>query len=433
MRILFVSDLYPPIWVGGYELNCAEMAEGLRARGHHVEVLTSAYRAEQVHAPETGVYRLLQFKSNLRRPKTADMTGVGRNRITVQLHNVRIIRRIIAQVRPDVLVFWGGHELGRGLLSAAEQRCRVVYFLADNWLTLELGIDQRPWRYRASRRLYDLALRVLGIPSGAVRRDHLIFVSRALQNQYAGLGIDVRKGTVIHLGIAEEFARFQPQHILRRTPDEPPRVLYTGQLVAAKGVLTLIKALAQLRTRPGLEQTRLTLAGGVHHETFGAALRAEIHALGLDDAVEFAGRLPRAELPALFSRHDVQAFTSEWQEPFALSLLEGMASGIPVVSTLRGGSAEVIRDGANARAFAAGDPADLADKLAWVLSHPQEAAALGRTASAEIRQCCTLRSELDALEAYLQNMVAGGPPDAPAAARTEEHGAPRERAGTGAG
>jgi glycosyltransferase involved in cell wall biosynthesis len=398
-----------------------------------VEVLTSAYRAEQVHAPETGVYRLLQFKSNLRRPKTADMTGVGRNRITVQLHNVRIIRRIIAQVRPDVLVFWGGHELGRGLLSAAEQRCRVVYFLADNWLTLELGIDQRPWRYRASRRLYDLALRVLGIPSGAVRRDHLIFVSRALQNQYAGLGIDVRKGTVIHLGIAEEFARFQPQHILRRTPDEPPRVLYTGQLVAAKGVLTLIKALAQLRTRPGLEQTRLTLAGGVHHETFGTALRAEIHALGLDDAVEFAGRLPRAELPALFSRHDVQAFTSEWQEPFALSLLEGMASGIPVVSTLRGGSAEVIRDGANARAFAAGDPADLADKLAWVLSHPQEAAALGRTASAEIRQCCTLRSELDALEAYLQNMVAGGPPDAPAAARTEEHGAPRERAGTGAG
>jgi len=107
MRILFVSDLYPPIWVGGYELNCAEMAEGLRARGHQVEILTSAYRAEQVHEPEEGVYRLLQFKSNLRRPKTADVTGVGRNRLTVQLHNVRTIRRIIRQVRPEVLVFWG--------------------------------------------------------------------------------------------------------------------------------------------------------------------------------------------------------------------------------------------------------------------------------------------------------------------------------------
>jgi glycosyltransferase involved in cell wall biosynthesis len=433
MRILFVSDLYPPIWVGGYELNCAEMAEGLRARGHQVEILTSAYRAEQVREPEEGVYRLLQFKSNLRRPKTPDVTGVGRNRLTVQLHNVRTIRRIIRQVRPDVLVFWGGHELGRGLLSAAEQRCRVVYFLADNWLTLELGIDQRPWRYRAPRRLYDLALGLLGIPSGAVRRDHLIFVSRALQNQYAGLSIDVRKGTVIHLGITEEFARLQPQHILQRAPDEPPRILYTGQIVAEKGVPTLIKALAQLRTRPGLEQARLTLVGGIHREEFGAALRAEIHALGLDEAVEFAGRVPRVELPALFGSHDVQAFTSEWQEPFALSLLEGMASGIPVVSTLRGGSAEVIRDGENARAFAAGDAADLADKLAWVLTHPREAAALGRVAGAEIRQCCTLRSELDALEAYLQEVVAGRLSYPPAPARNEASETPRERAGTGAG
>src|ERR671918_1913723 len=43
MRILIVSNLYPPYYLGGYEIRCALVAEGLRQAGHNVRVLTSRY------------------------------------------------------------------------------------------------------------------------------------------------------------------------------------------------------------------------------------------------------------------------------------------------------------------------------------------------------------------------------------------------------
>ena len=43
MRLLFLSNFYPPHQLGGYEELCAEVAQGLRARGHTVAVLTSGW------------------------------------------------------------------------------------------------------------------------------------------------------------------------------------------------------------------------------------------------------------------------------------------------------------------------------------------------------------------------------------------------------
>ena len=58
MRILVVSNLYPPHHIGGYELCCKEAVDGLRKRGHEVWVLTSDYG---VRAPEKerDIYRAL--------------------------------------------------------------------------------------------------------------------------------------------------------------------------------------------------------------------------------------------------------------------------------------------------------------------------------------------------------------------------------------
>ncbi|WP_163360424.1 glycosyltransferase family 4 protein, partial [Klebsiella aerogenes] len=41
MRILFLTNLYPPVILGGYEIACAQTAEALKKRGHEVRVLTS--------------------------------------------------------------------------------------------------------------------------------------------------------------------------------------------------------------------------------------------------------------------------------------------------------------------------------------------------------------------------------------------------------
>ena len=67
MRLLFVSDLYPPCDVGGYEQWCHEVATHLRRRGHTVSVLTSRYGAAKRPAGDgdEDVSRTLHLQSDL--------------------------------------------------------------------------------------------------------------------------------------------------------------------------------------------------------------------------------------------------------------------------------------------------------------------------------------------------------------------------------
>ena len=60
MKILVVSDLYPPFHVGGYELNCRDCVEALISRGHEITVLTSSWGLDR-GLMQGNVYRLLDF------------------------------------------------------------------------------------------------------------------------------------------------------------------------------------------------------------------------------------------------------------------------------------------------------------------------------------------------------------------------------------
>ena len=403
--MLFISNLYPPMYVGGYELACSAVAQGLEARGHDIRVLTSDYRAEEIREREPGVYRRLWLKKGWRNPKPKVTLFSTLNTLLVQRHNVREMDRAIKALGPDAVMFWNGMHLGYGILSAAEKRARVAYYLSDPWLAEVLELQQPgrkiPWRLR----IYRNVLRSLGIPFGLVRTDHLIFCSQALKDQYLELGADARLGSIIHHGVSRDLATPGRQRILSRAPEEPYRVLFVGQIVRHKGVSTLVEALALLRALPGLENTRLGLLGSIQSEEYGAELQAQISSLGLGDAIDFLPGRPRAEVPVVFAEYDVLAFPSEWSEPFSLTLLEAMAAGLPVVSSLTGGSVEIVRDGENAAAFRAGSAPDLANKLARMLLHPQEAAAIGRRAREEVLANHTLDAQVDAIEQLLRRMV----------------------------
>ncbi|TMI28819.1 hypothetical protein E6H30_00295 [Candidatus Bathyarchaeota archaeon] len=71
MRILVVTDLYPPHYRGGYEIRCAQVAETLRSSGHDVRVLTSAYGVP------------LSPLGNLKR-RTEELNGVPVHRVLNQ-------------------------------------------------------------------------------------------------------------------------------------------------------------------------------------------------------------------------------------------------------------------------------------------------------------------------------------------------------------
>jgi glycosyltransferase involved in cell wall biosynthesis len=409
MRILFISNLYPPHFVGGYEQICFDVARGLTARGHDLHVLTSRFRMHADPADAPNVYRTLKLKSKASLPPSAAMSGVGRNAADAGWHNARAVRRILARLRPDVVMIWGGNNLGRAYLSAVEAHPRVVYYLSDPWLRGVLAQQNRVQRPAPAQRLFHAGLRLIGIPHRPLRADHLIFCSRALRDEYAQAGGRVRHGTIIYHGVAPAVFAPQAQHILAHAPGEPYRILYAGRIAAEKGVSTLVRALRIVRADAGLEQTRLAVLGTFQSPAYEHELRSLIADLGLGEAVEFPARLPRTALAGVYAQHDVLAFPSEWQEPFALILLEAMCTGLPVVASRCGGSAEIVRDGENAVAFRAGDPDDLARGLTWAVTHPREAAALGRAASREVQAHYTLDGQIAAVEDYLQALAGPAP------------------------
>jgi glycogen synthase len=405
MRVLFVSNLYPPLGIGGYEQMCWDMAQGLRDKGHEIRILTSSFRKSELAAEEPDVARVLRFRASWQAPTSGRERELLGNRFQVDRHNFRAFNQAVDTFGPDlVLIFNGGH-LGPALLWGAEARGGVAYYLSDGWLSPLLTQQASVRRNPPQRRIYRHLLGKLTAAPRPISASHLIFCSRALQSYYTRNGGNVDGSTVIYLGVSVHEFPFRQQRILTRGHGDPPRILYVGRISADKGVTTLIRALDKLRARPELQEVQLSLLGAFHEPAYEQRVYRLISELHLTGVVHFLGHHPRSEVSSAFAAHDVLAFPSEWEEPFSLTLLQAMASGIPVVSTMRGGSADIVQNGRNALSFSAGDSDDLVSKLAWMLTHAGEAAAMGRAAGKEVRARFGLDSQVEAVERYLQHRL----------------------------
>jgi glycosyltransferase involved in cell wall biosynthesis len=129
-----------------------------------------------------------------------------------------------------------------------------------------------------------------------------------------------------------------------------------GDIIPRKGLLHLVRALPRILTA----QPRVKLlVVGDHKGTadYLAQVRQEAEALGVDGAIRWAGH--RRDIPQVLSALDVYVLAS-LEESFPLSILEAMASGLPVVATAVGGIPECVVPGDNGFLARPGDPAPLA-------------------------------------------------------------------------
>ncbi|GAA2564288.1 glycosyltransferase family 4 protein [Pseudonocardia hydrocarbonoxydans] len=151
----------------------------------------------------------------------------------------------------------------------------------------------------------------------------------------------------------------------------PPRILYVGLLTPRKGVLDLATASRILRER-GVDH-ELHLLGGTPDEgpEAEAAVRdglpAWTHLLGTRDPADMAAAYAEAEVFCLPS----------WWEAMPLSVLEAMASGLPVVATDVGDIGRAVQDGATGFVVPPQDPERLADALEKLLRNPSDRAGTG--------------------------------------------------------
>lgn len=193
--------------------------------------------------------------------------------------------------------------------------------------------------------------------------------------------------TVVAPGV--DLAAFHPP--AKEAFSRPRSVLYVGGLQPRKGVLELIEAFGTVAAK--LDDVQLRVAG---HGSLEAEARRLSAAAGLAKRITFLGQVEHQRVPDLMRSSSLFCLPSRG-EPFGMSALEALASGLPLVVTNTGGLGEWVPEHAG-RMVPPGDPGALAQALLELLELPVEPLTQMRRANRRAAESYSWPAAVDRLE-----------------------------------
>jgi sugar transferase (PEP-CTERM/EpsH1 system associated) len=289
------------------------------------------------------------------------------------------LARQIARVQPDIV-----HSRNWGAIEAIlAGRCAPACALVHSEHGMDAGsAGFQPWRRRMMRGMaFYLA-------------DQVFSVSCALRDFYArNTGFPARRIAVIHNGVDTE--RFYPQDTGRRRVRERLEIGPGEFCIGAVGRLETVKDLPTLVRAAAVaaKKWRLLFAGDGSE---ACALQSLVSRFPeLHERTSFLGEIH--DIPEFLNALDVYVLPSIY-EGISNSLLEAMATGLPVIASAVGGNTEVIVDGDSGLLFPAGDTAALASRLTAVFERPEFRARLGQRGLARVKENFSLNSMVQKYE-----------------------------------
>jgi glycosyltransferase involved in cell wall biosynthesis len=408
VKILVITDFYPPYYVGGYELVCCDQVEELVRRGHNVTVLTSQWQAGR-GSSGGNAFRLLRFidpyepsddlagglLSSLRLKRRRRQLRMG----IVTRQNKKIAGQIISNYQPDVVFAWNMNSIGIGPVVAAQQAgIPVVFSLLDYWLAdlkATFGISSGP-----IKRWYHALLNGLG-DFGWLDVRHLIAASQAVQSMHLDRGFPIEHLRLIYPGLPSAVILAHDELAAPVEADERHlKLLFAGRLVPEKGLEVALQALARV------EQGHVSLdIIGDGPAVYRLHLQQMVTALDLRNLVHFVGPLRRERVFERYAAFDILLVPSLWVEPFGMIVVEAMARGLAVIAANHGGPAEIITHGRDGVLVPPGDPVALAEAITELAHDPHRVYQMRIQAVRMVRERYTLEACTDRVEAYLQETL----------------------------
>ncbi|HUY35236.1 MAG TPA: glycosyltransferase family 4 protein [Pirellulales bacterium] len=332
MRVLALSNLYPPDVIGGYELCCRQVVDGLLQRGHDVRVLTSAPRAPCPGEPHVArsfkLTNCYDASFILRSNATVRAMWEAESNL-VNAFNVHALTSALAHFEPQVVYLWNLVGLGGlGLVGCLRH----------------IGM---PWVWY----LGDCVPRMLCSPG----KELLPVIAAEFSRQVSGHYMPVSQRVVEEIEDAgvrlNGDVEIMPNWVLGPRPEERQRfyrpgdtlrIVSAGQIARHKGIDLLIGAARLLRDR-GYENFTIDLYGKAWDPKVIPLARQE----GVGDRVTFKGSCPQDELLARYARHeyDLFAFPTWEREPFGCAPLEAGAYGCVMAMSQSCGIGEWFVDG----------------------------------------------------------------------------------------
>ena len=354
----------------GCSIHVQETVRALRAMGHSVELYAPGGAADLTELlPLSGAVGELM---RLMAKESADAPWIhliGEVRTLLYSESLREQLTRAVAFRPDViyeryaLFSYAGLELARAL--------GVPFILETNAPLVDEQVRYRELTLRHTAS--ELERRVL---CGA---DAVIVISRAMERYVRAVGVPRERITLLPNGA--DPARFRPgvsgEAVRRRHGLTGKRVIgFVGSLRPWHDVRTLISAARLLHRRDPDVRLLIVGDGGLT----ATPLPAERH-------VAWAGAVPHDDVPAHMAAMDVVVvpYVPGPEVYFSpLKLYEAMAMAKPIVGARVGQVEEALDDGVTGLLYEPGDAHDLADKIAAILTAPDEGARLAAAARASM-------------------------------------------------
>ncbi len=343
MRVLMLNYEYPPLGGGAANATQQILAALAEDDGLHIDLVSSSTGATSIEeiAPQQRIHFL----------------DIGKDG---NLHY---------QSNRDLLAYaWRAYGYARKLMAGNDYDvCHAFFGIPCGALAWRLGLP------------YIVSLRGSDVPFYNERfrvPDTLLF-QRLSRRVWKKSGAVVANSEGLRK-LALESAPRQPISVIPNgvdttlfqpgiLPETPLRILIVARLIQRKGIGYLIEAVRRLAS----DKVELTIAGDGKQRV---ELEAQVEAAELCGSVRFLGVVAHDDLPAVYQSHHVFVLPS-LNEGMSNTVLEAMATGLPVLMTDTGGAAEMVASGKNGYLLEARS----ADSIVAALEHYiDEPALIGR-------------------------------------------------------
>lgn len=366
LRIALISEHASPLITvggvdgGGQNIYVAQLSRRLGALGHRVDVFTR--RDSKLQPP------MLQWQRNVRviHVPAGPATSIAKEQLLPMMGEFgEYFYRFVQKQRRRYDIIHGNF-----FMSGLAARSTALAFDIPLVMTFHaLGHVRRHHQAMADRfpairthietELVRCASRV--IAECPQDRDDLLSLYQADPEKLdlVPCGFDLLELPTLDRAHARRVLGWHPQRYT---------LLQLGRMVPRKGVDNVIRALASLRQRQGIDAV-LYVVGG-NHERPDPALTPEIGRLlslaaelGVADDVHFLGQRGRESLAYLYQAADVFV-TTPWYEPFGITPVEAMACALPVIGSAVGGIRSTVLDGRTGLLVPPQDPLALSHAMA---------------------------------------------------------------------
>ncbi len=331
MKILILNYEFPPLG-GGAGNTTRYISRELARSGHSVTVITTWFKGLEEKS-ETEGYNLIRLRTLRKRADRSNTLEMFHYVLKASFRSAKFVN----EERPDHVISF--FAMPTGLVAwYLFKRFKVPYSLSLQ------GGDVPGFLPKNLRRLHRLTMPLTNMVWRSA--SNIVANSDGLkelaEKTASPLG---KKVECIPNGIDTDIFKPAPSPASSKDLSQTFSIIFVGRLVEQKGVTYILQALKEIQfTEPAaFEKMQCAIIGDgpLRH-----SLESEARSLKVDKRISFLGWLDRNELPSRYASSSIFMMPS-FEEGMPNTVLEAMASGLPIIATNNRGTNELVQDGVN--------------------------------------------------------------------------------------